>query len=72
MRYPWAPESVGLGDLDPAVVEMNEQIKAARQALGEAKDAADEQWAATQEDVGSTVEDLRKAAAEFFDPEQVQ
>jgi len=51
---------------------MNDQVKAARQALGQAKEAADEQWAATPEDVGSAVEDLRKSAAEFLDPEQEQ
>lgn len=46
-------------DLDPAIVSLNEGIKDARIKLAAAQDAAEEQWAAVNDELSEAIDSLR-------------
>ena len=50
---------VSAAEIDPSLAEMNENIKAAKVKLAEAKAAADEEWGRINDELTKSVEDLR-------------
>ena len=50
---------VSATDVDPSLAKMNEDIKAAKVKLAEAKAAADQEWGQINEELAKSVEDLR-------------
>ena len=58
---------VDAADVDPAVAALNEGIKEARVKLAAAKDAAEADWAALNEEVSKAVDKLREELAAVED-----
>lgn len=56
---------VDLSSIDPGIEAFNDQLKSAREALAEAKRAADEDWATLQRDADVLLGDLRTAADRY-------
>ena len=54
-----AGETVQSADVDPAVVSLNESLKAARVRLAEAQKAADQEWAAKEAELSAALDDVR-------------
>ena len=54
-----AEGKVTKADVDPALLELNEGIKDARVKLAETQAAAEENWAAVNEELGSSIDTLR-------------
>jgi hypothetical protein len=50
---------VTAADIDPSVVKMNEEIKAAKVKLAETQAAADEEWGRINDERTRSVDDLR-------------
>lgn len=48
-------------DVDPVIIELNDGIKDARVKLVAAQDAAEENWAAVNDELGDAVDALRKS-----------
>ncbi len=55
---------VGEADLDPAIVSLNEGIKDARIKLATAQDAAEENWAAVNDELSGAIDSLRGELAD--------
>lgn len=55
---------VGEADLDPAIVSLNEGIKDARIKLAAAQEAAEEQWAAVNDELSEAIDSLRDELAD--------
>jgi len=51
-------------DVDPVIIELNDGIKDARVKLVAAQDAAEENWAAVNDELGDAVDALRKSMAD--------
>jgi hypothetical protein len=51
-------------DLDPIIVDLNDGVRDARIKLAAAQDAADENWAAVNDELGDAVDGLGKSMAE--------
>jgi ABC-type transporter Mla subunit MlaD len=51
-------------DLDPIIVDLNDGVRDARIKLAAAQDAAEENWAAVNDELGDAVDGLRKSMAE--------
>ena len=58
---------VDAADVDPAVAALNEGIKEARVKLAAAKDAAEADWAALNDEVSKAVDKLREELAAVED-----
>ena len=58
---------VAEADLDPAIVSLNEGIKDARIKLAAAQDAAEENWAALNEELEESINELRGELGESED-----
>ena len=54
-----AGETVQEADVDPAVIAMNESIKAARVRLLAAQEAANQEWAAKEAELSAALDDVR-------------
>ena len=55
---------VAEADIDPVIIELNDGVKDARVKLAAAQDAAEENWAAVNDELGDAVDALRKSMAE--------
>ena len=55
---------VAEADLDPAIVSLNEGIKDARIKLAAAQEAAEEQWAAVNDELSEAIDSLRDELAD--------
>ena len=51
-------------DVDPVIIELNDGIKDARVKLVAAQDAAEENWAAVNDELGDAVDALRNTMAD--------
>ena len=60
-------DKVSAADVDPAVVELNEQLGKARVELERSKAAAAEGWSALQAGVNDTFEKLRTSVDDAYD-----
>lgn len=60
-------EKVSLSDVDPAVVEMNEELGKAREELKKSKAAASESWATLQEGVNGALETLQASVQKAYE-----
>jgi len=60
-------EKVSLADVDPAVVELNEELGKAREELLQSKAAASESWATLQGGVNDALETLRSSVQEAYE-----
>ena len=60
-------EKVSLADVDPAVVELNEELGKAREELKQSKAAAAESWATMQGGVNGALETLRSSVQEAYE-----
>ena len=54
-------------DVDPAIVALNEGIKEARVKLAAAQDAAEENWAAVNDELSEAIDALREEVADSED-----
>ena len=50
--------------MDPTIVSLNEGIKDARVKLAAAQDAAEENWAAVNDELSEAIDSLREELAE--------
>jgi ABC-type transporter Mla subunit MlaD len=55
---------VAEADLDPIIVDLNDGVRDARVKLAAAQDAAEENWAAVNDELGDAVDGLGKSMAE--------
>lgn len=55
---------VAEADLDPAIVSLNEGIKDSRIKLAAAQDAAEENWAAVNDELSEAIDSLREELAD--------
>ncbi len=55
---------VSEADVDPVIIELNDGIKDARVKLAAAQDAAEENWAAVNDELADAVDTLRQSMAE--------
>ena len=55
---------VAEADLDPAIISLNEGIKDARIKLAAAQDAAEENWAAVNDELSEAIDSLREELAD--------
>lgn len=55
---------VTVGDLDPAILGLNEGIKQGRVKLAAAQEAADEQWVEFDDELAGALDELRDDLAE--------
>ena len=55
---------VAEADIDPVIIELNDGVKDARVKLAAAQDAAEENWAAVNDELGDAVDSLRRSMAE--------
>jgi multidrug resistance efflux pump len=55
---------VSEADIDPAIVSLNEGITDARVKLAAAQDAAEENWAAINDELSEAIDSLREELAE--------
>jgi len=55
---------VAEADVDPVIIELNDGVKDARVKLAAAQDAAEENWAAVNDELGDAVDALRKSMAD--------
>jgi len=53
---------VAEADLDPVIIELNDGVKDARVKLATAQEAAEENWAAVNDELGDAVDALRETA----------
>lgn len=60
-------EKVSVGDVDPAVVELNQELGKAREELEKSKAAASESWANLQTGVSQSFETLRASVREAYE-----
>jgi lysophospholipase L1-like esterase len=60
---------VSAAEVDPGIAKMNEDIKAARVKLAEAKAAADEEWGQISDELAKSVEDLRSEVGDDAEEE---
>ena len=55
---------VSSGDVDPALVEFNEKVKAARVRLEDTREAAAEEWETAQAELFAAIEELNASVEE--------
>ena len=55
---------VGEADVDPVIIELNDGVKDARVKLAVAQDAAEENWAAVNDELEDAVDSLRQSMAD--------
>lgn len=60
-------EKISLADVDPAVVELNEELGKAREELQQSKAAASESWATLQGGVNDALETLRSSLQDAYE-----
>ena len=60
-------EKVSVTDVDPAVIELNEELGNAREKLENSKAAASESWRSLQTGVSDAFETLRTSINEAYD-----
>jgi len=60
-------EKTSLADVDPAVVELNEELGKAREELQQSKAAASESWATLQGGVNDALETLRSSLQDAYE-----
>ena len=58
---------VSEADVDPAMVSLNEGIKQARMKLAAAQQAAEENWAAVNDELSQAIDALREELADSED-----
>lgn len=56
--------TVSTEDVDPALVKLNEMVKAARERLDDTREAASEQWETSQAELFAAIEELNAALDE--------
>ncbi len=60
-------EKVSATDVDPAIVDLNEELGKAREELERSKGAASESWANLQGNVNNAFDSLRTSVKEAYD-----
>lgn len=60
-------EKVSATDVDPAIVELNEELGKAREELEQSKAAASDSWATLQGNINNAFESLSTSVREAYD-----